>query len=130
MAHRLYLGSLPWWEPHKNMCKNSKANGQSLKLRPSNLPAQRMAPTLVPIPTPISSKTFRKGNMAHADFFCVFHSDIKIPDSFQFPSAPITLQGYGQYQANSDLMWRWTFYDINTYPKTNSMMYQYLLILF
>lgn len=38
-------------------------------------------------------------------------SDIKIPDSFQFPSAPITLQGYGQYQANSDLMWRWTFYD-------------------
>lgn len=38
--------------------------------------------------------------------FLFFHSDIKIPDSFQFPSTPINLQGYGQYQANSDLMWR------------------------
>jgi hypothetical protein len=74
-----------------------------------------MPQTLVPTPTPISSKNLRKGNMVHADCsFVFFHSDITIPDSLQFPA---------------DLMWRWTFYDINTYPKSNSMMYQYLLIL-
>lgn len=128
LAHRLYLGNLPWWEPH-NMCKNSKANGQSLKLRPSNLPAQRMTNPCAHSHSYILKNMQKRKHGSCRLLLCFFIQISRFLTPFS------SLQPLSIYKAMVSIRQIQILCGdepsmTNTYPKSNSIMYRYLLILF